>query len=292
MNTPNPLKPSSSLGEQTPRGKSNLYITVLAIFLLHFVVIGGALMLGCKRQDADEDLTADAEPMESPFAPLTDTNLPTDYTTAITQPPPPPTQETNPPVLTTTPNPSVATPATQFPTQSSPRIEPYSPGASKEPVVETQPSTPEGGRQYRVQKGDSFYSIAKKFGVSMNAVAQANPGVDPTRLQIDQTLTIPAPSVAASTRPSAPPGTTLYKVQPGDTLSKIAARFKTTVQAIRQANNLRTDRIIAGASLRIPSGTTTDGQSPAPVPSPDPFTPAPDPGSFQQPPLPPPGGQQ
>lgn len=42
-----------------------------------------------------------------------------------------------------------------------------------------------------------------------------------------------------------------YKVQPGDTLEKIAKNQKTSIQAIREANQLTNDRIVSGQILKI-----------------------------------------
>jgi LysM repeat protein len=44
-----------------------------------------------------------------------------------------------------------------------------------------------------VQSKDAFYSIAKKYGVKVDALMAANPGVEPRRLKIGQTLNIPSP---------------------------------------------------------------------------------------------------
>lgn len=54
-----------------------------------------------------------------------------------------------------------------------------------------------------------------------------------------------------------------YTVKPGDTLSELAARFHTTVAALVQANDLpgNGDVIIAGKSLRVPSGSSPGGSS-------------------------------
>lgn len=43
-----------------------------------------------------------------------------------------------------------------------------------------------------------------------------------------------------------------YKVQPGDSLEKIARSQKVSVQALREANQLSNDRIIVGQTLKIP----------------------------------------
>lgn len=48
-------------------------------------------------------------------------------------------------------------------------------------------------------------------------------------------------------------GTTkIYRVQPGDTLEKIAKTQKTTIQALKERNNLNQDKIIVGQKLIIP----------------------------------------
>ena len=54
-----------------------------------------------------------------------------------------------------------------------------------------------------------------------------------------------------------------YTVQSRDTLSRIASRFNTTVDALRQANSLSTDVLRPGQKLRIPSETGTQPTRPA-----------------------------
>jgi LysM repeat protein len=77
------------------------------------------------------------------------------------------------------------------------------------------------------------------------------------------------------------PVTTKYRVKPGDSLIEIAARYKVSVQAIKNANNLKDDTIRVGDELIIPLSTPTPppgaNPSPAPVGTPTPL-------SFQSPP--------
>jgi LysM repeat protein len=47
-------------------------------------------------------------------------------------------------------------------------------------------------RTHTVKAGESPYSIAKKYGVKLDALLAANPGLDPKRLKVGQTLNIPA----------------------------------------------------------------------------------------------------
>jgi N-acetylmuramoyl-L-alanine amidase len=109
-------------------------------------------------------------------------------------------------------------------------------------------------QEYIVQKGDTYYSIGKKFGVSMKAITDANPGVDPKRLQVGKTIVIPPPApVAPTTVTPTISGEVVYTVVSGDTLSKIASKYHTTWQEIRDLNNLPTTNIKVGQQLRIPA---------------------------------------
>ena len=54
-------------------------------------------------------------------------------------------------------------------------------------------SGPGAARAYVIKAGDSAYAIARKFGVKLDALLTANPGVDPKRLRPGQTLNLPPP---------------------------------------------------------------------------------------------------
>lgn len=56
---------------------------------------------------------------------------------------------------------------------------------------------------YIVKEGDSFSKIAAKYGVTVSAIAAANPGVSSNRLQIGQKLNLPTGSKAAAAAPAA-----------------------------------------------------------------------------------------
>jgi LysM repeat protein len=111
---------------------------------------------------------------------------------------------------------------------------------------------------YTIVKGDNFSTIAKKFGVTTKAIAEANPGVDSTKLKIGEKIHIPPASTTASTvsTPVVTPGETsggqVYTVKSGDTLTKIASDYGTSVKALRSANSLKTDSIKVGQKLKIP----------------------------------------
>ena len=87
-------------------------------------------------------------------------------------------------------------------------------------------------RTYTVQAGDTFASIAEKFYGEERAwfdIAQANPSIDPKRLQVGQSISLPnrqpTPREREEVQPPAPGQDQNYTVRPGDNLSKIAKKF-------------------------------------------------------------------
>jgi len=87
-----------------------------------------------------------------------------------------------------------------------------------------------GGFLYVIRSGDTYYSIARRFGTVVPALIAANPGVDPDNLQIGQTICVPA------AQPSPCPDGRFYTIVAGDTYYSLARRFNTTVEALTAAN--------------------------------------------------------
>ena len=56
-----------------------------------------------------------------------------------------------------------------------------------------QQTCPPNSMPYTIRQGDTFFSLARTFGVSVDAIIAANPGVDPNRLFIGQVICIPRP---------------------------------------------------------------------------------------------------
>jgi LysM repeat protein len=133
---------------------------------------------------------------------------------------------------------------------------------------------------YVVQPGDTLGSIAARFGVSANALANANGITNPDRIYVGQNLTIPgksgstnqpaAPNPPSTAQTTSPAGGT-YIVQRGDTLAKIAARYGTTVQNLMRLNGITNpDRIWVGQRLRVSgsAGPSTGGSGNKPTTGP------------------------
>ncbi len=148
-------------------------------------------------------------------------------------------------------------------------------------------SSPGDGFWYTVQRGDYLSLIAKRFGVSVTAIIQANNITNPNIIRVGQKLWIPGASggPTATAEPTEQPTQTTeptatstpsadgfwYTVQPGDYLSRIAARFGVSVTAIMQANNITNPNLIrVGQRLWIPGtsgGTATATTTTTPNPS-------------------------
>lgn len=146
---------------------------------------------------------------------------------------------------------------------------------------------------YVVQPGDTLWRISRQFGTTVDAIVQANHIPNPNLIYVGQVLEIPVGPTAvppvpgptatpgAPTPVPPPPTQQTYTVRPGDNLTRIAAMFNTTVQALVQANNIVNPNLIyVGQVLIIPGA----GPVPTAVPTtgPAPVTPVPPPsGSFE-----------
>lgn len=135
-----------------------------------------------------------------------------------------------------------------------------SPEATEEPATQAPPTAAPTGTTHVVQPGENLYRISLRYGTSISALAQANGIVNPSLIFVGQSLTIPgtapAPVVTATPPPVPSPTPTVesvYTVIPGDTLIRIAIRFRTTTAALLGANNIPNPNIIfVGQRLNIP----------------------------------------
>lgn len=126
-----------------------------------------------------------------------------------------------------------------------------------------------------VSPGENLYRIALRYGVTVEALANANGLNDPTRIRPGQVLRIPKAGTRtqstkkkAAAKPAAPARTFSYRytVSRGDTLYAIARRFGTTVEVLKRANGLGSDLIRPGQRLLIP-GVKVSVRVPPPGPT-------------------------
>lgn len=108
-------------------------------------------------------------------------------------------------------------------------------------------ATPSG--YYTVRAGDTLFSIASRFGTSVEAISAANNLPANGFIYIGWSLKIPVVAKTASA-----PATQVHIVQSDEYLARIALRYGTTSRAIALANNLPNDWMVyAGQRLNIPS---------------------------------------
>lgn len=86
--------------------------------------------------------------------------------------------------------------------------------------------------RYRMRKGDTVYSLAKRYSTTQSNILAVNPNIDDVRnIPIGEVVTIPLP----------PQNSVIYSVRPGDTLFSIANAQGTTVEKIMDYNFIPSD---------------------------------------------------
>ncbi len=99
--------------------------------------------------------------------------------------------------------------------------------------------------EYVVRSGDTLWLLAQRYNTTVDAIKNLN-GLSGNDLSIGQILKIP-------TAGAAPAPYFEYTVRSGDTLWLLAQRYGTTVDAIKNLNNLSSDILNIGQVLRIPN---------------------------------------
>jgi LysM repeat protein len=116
------------------------------------------------------------------------------------------------------------------------------------------------GRVHVVQRGETLYSIARRYGTSVTSMVQANGLRSADFIWVGQRLVIPGSSAGGASSSGGGSGA-IHVVRWGETLYSIARRYGTTASAIASANGLRNANFIwAGQRLRIP-GSSSGGSS-------------------------------
>lgn len=93
---------------------------------------------------------------------------------------------------------------------------------------------------YIVKKGDTLYSIAQRYNITVDELKKQNQ-LSTNQLTVGQSLILPSTSFVT------------YTVQKGDTLYKIASQYNTTVDILKKLNNLSSNILSIGQKIKLPS---------------------------------------
>ena len=107
---------------------------------------------------------------------------------------------------------------------------------------------------YTVKKGDSLYSIAKKYNTTVDELKRTN-NLTSNTLSIGQVLKLPSDKASNVEKEE---NTISYTVQKGDSLYSIARKYDTTIDRIKDLNNLTTNLLSIGQVLLIPTDTNLE----------------------------------
>ena len=108
---------------------------------------------------------------------------------------------------------------------------------------------------YVVKPGDSLYSIARKFNISVSAITSLN-NLSSNNIGVGEQLLIPTADLSNDSSNIGSNKT--YIVQKGDSLYSIARKFNTTVTDITRLNNLAGTSLSIGEQLLIPSSGSSN----------------------------------
>lgn len=150
----------------------------------------------------------------------------------------------------------------------------YVNGNSQKPKTET-PATEQGKQihkdthNYTVKPNDSWWAIANRYGMEMNALAQLNGKTINDVIHPGQVIRVAdkgdgqSVSNKVNTTPAQPSNNTqYYTVQPNDTLSGIATKFGTTYQSIAFLNRIDNPNwIYPGQRLKINRATQNNSSN-------------------------------
>lgn len=96
-------------------------------------------------------------------------------------------------------------------------------------------------KEITVQKGDTLWGISQKNGVNLKDLKEWNK-LTSDKIIAGEKLTISSEETTTTGQ---------YTIKAGDTLSKIAQKFGTTVNNLKVWNNLSSDMIYAGSTLSV-----------------------------------------
>ncbi|MGY3748338.1 LysM peptidoglycan-binding domain-containing protein [Vagococcus salmoninarum] len=139
---------------------------------------------------------------------------------------------------------------------------------ANQPSQPKPPTTPSNTTTHTVVSGDTLSRIASRYKVTVGNLKSWN-NLKSDLIIVGQRLQVKGTSSPSQPKPptNAPSNTTTHTVVSGDTLSRIASRYKVTVGNLKSWNNLKSDLIIVGQRLQV-KGTNSPSQPKPPTNAP------------------------
>src|SRR5690606_29672206 len=115
---------------------------------------------------------------------------------------------------------------------------------------------------HRIERKETYYALSRRYNIPVNRIMEVNkkknlkPGDTvkiPTGRQGASMTTVSATPTSQTQQQEQPKVLTEYKVGKSETLYAISRRFGTTVEAIKKMNDLKSDSLREGITLKIPN---------------------------------------
>lgn len=114
---------------------------------------------------------------------------------------------------------------------------------------------------HQVQKGETLYSISRKYGISVGELCSANNISTSSVIKTGQNLKIPTKNLSEKSTTEKVEKTDTYIVKKGDTLYGIAKRFGVSVETLTIMNKMSGSKTIkVGQTLIVPLATSDNSQ--------------------------------
>jgi membrane-bound lytic murein transglycosylase D len=114
------------------------------------------------------------------------------------------------------------------------------PPAGRATAAPTKSAAAASIRSHQVKPGETLWGVARKYGVTVPALAAANGMNSKSQLVAGTRLQIPgAGTASAAAAPAAESSRMTYEVRRGDTLTQIAQRFNVSVEQLKAWNQIR-----------------------------------------------------
>lgn len=134
----------------------------------------------------------------------------------------------------------------------------------------TSVATDKNGKTHTIEKKETLYSISKEYGVTVEELTKANPGIE-NGLKEGQTIRIPVSGKVAVPEKEAPKNGKIHQVEAKETLFGISRKYNVSVDDIKKANPQLIDGLKEGMEIVIPekgskpavSSTTTNNNTTA-----------------------------